>query len=106
MSLNENEPVKCKDCSTWWRGLEHRCTTLTVTLPKFDDGPPYDLGPDVKPKKLKQPYHVIEPGCKLCGAKGAHYCTGPKKDYSYTCGWCSKKVDYRYSHNCERRGKE
>lgn len=105
MSVNENEPVKCKDCNTWWRGLEHRCKPLT--LPKFNEGPnepPYDSGPNLKPRK-KDPAEY-EPGCKLCGARGAHYCTGPKKDYIYTCGWCGKKVDYRYSHNCERRGKE
>ena len=23
--INENEPVKCKDCNIWWRGLTHRC---------------------------------------------------------------------------------
>lgn len=24
-NVNPNEPVKCSDCGTWWRGYTHRC---------------------------------------------------------------------------------
>lgn len=33
-----NEPVKCPDCSTWWRGEEHRCPAVWTPLEKVDLG--------------------------------------------------------------------
>jgi hypothetical protein len=30
-ALVENEPVKCPDCGTWWRGDEHRCPAFYLT---------------------------------------------------------------------------
>lgn len=85
--VNENEPVKCPDCSVWWRGLEHKCKK--VEKPNRD--------------KIKDKYdkHLKPKGCPLCGATGVHYCQGKHQDTSYTCGWCGKKTDYRYSHYCD-----
>jgi transposase-like protein len=92
MSVNENEPVKCKDCSIWWRGLEHRCPASKDDL----NDAAKKLGELAREKhKLKE-----KQGCPQCGAKGVHHCTGPKRNYDYTCHWCGKIVDYRYSHNC------
>jgi len=63
--VNENEPVKCKDCNIWWRGLEHKCK---VEL----------QGPSSNPAPKKPIYDRTKDklGCPLCGATGPHYCTG------------------------------
>lgn len=79
MAVNENEPVKCKDCNIWWRGLTHRCATVA---PKIDH-------PDSKKKDWgkKRPYDKVSDlyGCPLCGARGPHYCPGksPKENQLY-----------------------
>ena len=33
-----SKPVKCPDCAVWWRGMEHKCVSVT---------------PDYKPKQDK-----------------------------------------------------
>lgn len=88
MSVNENDPVKCADCSVWWRGLTHKCSSVDVKMP---DGYAKDVP---KEKKIKTP------GCPKCGITGWHSCVGAPKKYLYNCHFCKEPVDYRYSHNC------
>lgn len=85
--VNENEPVKCPDCSVWWRGLEHKCKVIKADKPIYSKSD-YD-----KYKKNK--------GCPLCGATGIHYCQGKRQDTSYMCHWCGKQSDWKYSHYCD-----
>jgi len=35
-----NEPLKCPDCGTWWRGEEHKCPPIwqPATAPRVDLG--------------------------------------------------------------------
>lgn len=86
--LNENEPVKCKDCSAWWRGLEHRCsnidriTDLIVDEFKKTSTPPrgYDFYPRLYPSGY---------------AKGSK----PKKDKIF-CKVCGFEYFPKFGHTC------
>jgi len=31
--MTYDTPVKCPDCSTWWRGTEHRCGPRSIVQP-------------------------------------------------------------------------
>lgn len=87
-----NDPVKCPDCKTWWRGQEHRCPTIAK------DDLNYAVK-DVIKKNIEA--RKKNRGCPLCGAIGVHGCPGPKVDTTYVCHRCGKKHDYRYSSYCD-----
>lgn len=85
--INENQPVKCPDCSTWWRGLEHRCAPVKVVVTSTTK-------PNPKWKDKK------DTGCPLCGAHGVHGCTGPRKPEHF-CHWCGRWS--KENHICSDR---
>jgi hypothetical protein len=31
--MSFDDPVKCPECSVWWRGMEHRCQPVTSGIP-------------------------------------------------------------------------
>ena len=69
MALNENEPVKCPECKTWWRGLTHLCADS-----------------DIKPRAPKPDKNVDEFGCSRCGSHGIHHCVGKRHQNDYYAG--------------------
>lgn len=93
-----NDPIKCPDCGTWWRGQEHKCAPVAETLPEIATGVEEDLK-----RKIKEKHKKVK-GCPLCGAHGVHYCQGKKIDYSYKCHRCGKMHDYRYAQHCDDKG--
>lgn len=79
----ENKPVKCPDCGTWWRGMEHTCPNPTHPKQsrfrtKGEDSPHIDQ----EPKGPKGPPEKV--GCPLCGSTQVHYCPGRREDNPYS----------------------
>lgn len=70
MAVNENEPVQCKDCKVWWRGLTHRCQEVVAKITSTTK--PNPGWKDLKDKKTRKDY------CPQCGAVGPHYCVGSR----------------------------
>ena len=63
-----NDPVKCTDCSTWWRGEEHKCVAKPIEKPKYEQ---LEFEYEYEPKTLEEtfksklttphPHKAIEP---------------------------------------------
>ena len=80
-----NDPVKCKECGTWWRSNEHRCPAPPAKPYKQLE---FEYEYDWKTQTGKYPTaipHILNVTCKYCGhhAKVSvpHKCS-PYKDYA------------------------
>ena len=64
------EPIKCKDCGTWWRAAEHKCPTIKVEKPDCKCGA-HNKKEMPKPYPKSEPYNGFK--CILCGAPADKY---------------------------------
>jgi len=65
-----NDPIKCEECSTWWRGEEHRCPDVPAKNYKQLEFT-YDYEENEKEKKgwlsPQAMPHLLPVTCGTCG---------------------------------------
>lgn len=94
-----NDPVKCTECLTWWRGEEHQCAEKPVEKPKYEQ---LEFEFEYEPKTLEETFKSklpkVDPHAPKESLKGEYVTV-----ICYSCNYHGRLI---VSHGCFVRRQE